>query len=872
MSVAFQGRRSGPSSPRTVWDSRLGNCVDAGIAGVIFVAPLFMGGRHPLGKLVFVAIVCATAIAWLLRQCVATEARWERSWTHWIIVGGVALILLQLVPLPQNFLRVLSPSMQEHVPLWTQGGDLRLGTWSQVSLYPDATCGGLVMFVSCAMLFIVVAQHTSKIADIERLLRWLAISITVMAVIGLVQLMAGNGKFLWTYEYPQTTADGVARGAFSNPNHFSHFLALGIGAVIYCLCRKEPTDNRSTLTGRCTSARFAGPAFVAICFAVLLSLSRGGTLACGIGTTICFVLLWRKSLLERRQAVSLFGAGLLLIIAFCAFGVESVENELQKLWPSDDANFSQQLARTHIWSANLRAIPEFAVLGSGVGTHRYVYHPWFDQHVSSEFSHAENGYLQVLLETGVPGLALLLTGIVAVLFFCVQTIRRSRSERVTACAIAVFCGLIVSALHSIVDFVWYIPACMSVAVILAACALRLYRLTDERVSSVKPHVFFKRPVWIAACTVVALTATGMIVDRVAPSMAATHWDSYRIGQFAAEHSSALEDPKWRRALTESSIRDLRLTVACDPNHVRAHGQLAQMLKHQFNSMQKTTRNPMALGDIRGAAFASQFDSRESLRKWLVVAVGENLTTLEQALHHTTRALRLCPVEGLAYLQLSELAFLLNAPDSTQDVLLQEASRLRPRESAILMHRAVRAVDAGEDETAIKLWQQSFENSDQKPLILSQLAPLLPPEALLSVFELDSDQLLQVMWIYKSREQMKNVQFVGQRYLEVAEPEARAGSGTKSAGIWQRISSVHRVLGNSESTLEALGRAARSAPSNFTLRRQYGLELLKHNQYQAAVTELEWCLRRQPSDRQLQEQLAKARRFAMAATDTNTAIR
>ena len=43
--------------------------VDLGLAALIFVAPLFMGGRHPVGRLAFVACACWMAIAWSLHQC-----------------------------------------------------------------------------------------------------------------------------------------------------------------------------------------------------------------------------------------------------------------------------------------------------------------------------------------------------------------------------------------------------------------------------------------------------------------------------------------------------------------------------------------------------------------------------------------------------------------------------------------------------------------------------------------------------------------------------------------------------------------------------------------------------------------------------------
>ena len=51
-------------------DNCLSYLFDVGNASVLFVAPFFMGGRHPLGCLVYVALICLTASVWLARQLI----------------------------------------------------------------------------------------------------------------------------------------------------------------------------------------------------------------------------------------------------------------------------------------------------------------------------------------------------------------------------------------------------------------------------------------------------------------------------------------------------------------------------------------------------------------------------------------------------------------------------------------------------------------------------------------------------------------------------------------------------------------------------------------------------------------------------------
>ena len=66
---------------------------------------------------------------------------------------------------------------------------------------------------------------------------------------------------------------------------------------------------------------------------------------------------------------------------------------------------------------------------------------------------------------------------------------------------------------------------------------------------------------------------------------------------------------------------------------------------------------MDIGQIRDAAIASQFPSREALSEWLGRAIGEHQKLLYRALWHARQAVMRCPLQGEAYLFLAELVFL-----------------------------------------------------------------------------------------------------------------------------------------------------------------------------------------------------------------------
>ena len=134
---------------------------DGGILAMLFVAPLFMGGRHPLGQLVAALVALATAALWLARQAVLRDGGWIRTGCEWLLLAGFAVLLLQLAPLPESLLAKISPALTQQFPLWFSHSDasFQLGSLGQASLTPDWTREGLALYLGYALFFWVVAQR-----------------------------------------------------------------------------------------------------------------------------------------------------------------------------------------------------------------------------------------------------------------------------------------------------------------------------------------------------------------------------------------------------------------------------------------------------------------------------------------------------------------------------------------------------------------------------------------------------------------------------------------------------------------------------------------------------------------------------------------
>jgi O-antigen ligase/tetratricopeptide (TPR) repeat protein len=888
-------------------DSCLLQIVDGGLAGVIFLVPLLMGGRHALGQLVLTALSVTVAVAWASRQSLRKDAAWRPTWATPLIFAGLAIVGLQLIPLPPWLLAMLSPHTSDILPAWGEGAATAalLGHWTCLSFTPSETLAGLVIFLDFALLFFVVAQRTERIDDVERLLRWCALSAVGMALFGIVQLVAGNGKFFWFYEHPFACASDVAKGSFSNRNHFTQFLALGTGPLIWwlqdSLHRVRPPAGASGR--RCETVRgnaelttyFLGLALGIVLFAGLLSLSRGGIAAMLLAVAICTAVYYRAALVGRRFVATLAVAGLLIGVSLVVFGYDRVSNRLEDFSAGSLERLDQLAGRRTVWAAAARALPDGLAFGSGVGSFHAVAPRYIDTWMEdTEYTHAENCYLQIAVETGVAGLALALAGVVLCLSWCIGGIRSSVAARLRVCAAALAGSLAASAVHATVDFVWYVPGCMAMAAILAACALRVRQLHGEgrqtksepwaadsgqrkrsgicvsspiaRSSSSpsRPSSRAPRLPWPTVAAGLALVGGWMIVNGTGPALAQLDWDEYLLArgtvrQATLETSSAEQESLWLW------LADLEDVVRWQPTHRSAHLALAETHRRLFDALQKSGDNPMSLADIREAAIASHFASREALVNWLSRAVGTPREHLERALYHTRKALAISPLQGRAYVYLAELSFLVGGDHAVARDCIEQALRVRPFDGDVLFAAANEALRAGDTERWVDYAKRAFRCGRRiQQQILSGLVAGLPAEGLPAMLDFvlgdlqpDLGSLRYLHGECAKRFRPEQLIALRQSWAQKAEAEAASRPAVEAAPIWLEAQQLYSGLGENDAALKCARNGVECDPGNFANHYQLALCLLHGQLFAEAELHLRWCLQRMPDNPAVESKLREA---------------
>ncbi|MDG2408645.1 MAG: hypothetical protein P8M53_06540, partial [Pirellulales bacterium] len=172
--------------------------VDLCLIAILFFAPLFMGGRHPVGRFVFVSITAIMAIAWLVRQCLLQRAVWRSTAGQWLFFAACCLVLFQVFPISSEWMTTLAPSTTDLLSLWSQGE--QFGNWSYLSFNPQSTKYGLAILFAYGITFLITVQRVETLADVQMILKWIAFATIGLAILGLIQYLLKGENILWAYD------------------------------------------------------------------------------------------------------------------------------------------------------------------------------------------------------------------------------------------------------------------------------------------------------------------------------------------------------------------------------------------------------------------------------------------------------------------------------------------------------------------------------------------------------------------------------------------------------------------------------------------------------------------------------------------------
>ncbi|SOB80552.1 O-antigen ligase [Sphingomonas guangdongensis] len=442
-----QRRRSRHERGGTISDLGL----DFVLATGLFLALALLGGgsvgwtpAYMLATLIVIA--AAVMLAWRTGfrtiACLPLAARFG-------LIGIAVLPLLQLVPLP--------PALWQQLP----GQELRLGTlslagladtWQPLSLEPASTAITALLAAGFTVLTALLLELEAR--PFRRVMAVAAGVVVAGMAIGLLQVLNDGWPHL---QINRSSANLL--GFQANKNH----MALTIACAMVLVGLVVAKDLLGTRRGRVAAVAFAALALVCI----VATNSRAGLALGGIAGLIVLADAMRQVPLRWRLAALALGALLIAAVVgsdvFRVVGdrVGDVDDDLR--WSFLD------------WSWPL--VARYWSTGSGFGSFATLFaaHEQLAWVKPTYVNALHNDYLQLVLEGGVAGCAVLALLVIGVLQSVAvwRTLPPGDPRRTEA--VAAYVILLLFALHSLVDYPLRRPAAAVFAALALAGVLRLWR-------------------------------------------------------------------------------------------------------------------------------------------------------------------------------------------------------------------------------------------------------------------------------------------------------------------------------------------------------------------------------------------------------------
>jgi hypothetical protein len=457
------------------------------VYGIAATIPIIFGAVHPLVAGCYVFVIFTGLGGWLLLNR-THQAMHSPSFLTVVPIILITYMLLQSVPMPLDWLDVLSPCRAERVRMVNE---LAGTDFQHISLSENGPVGLYrCFFLIAAMLYYFsVKRLIVNLQKFQEILIVCLVAVGVVeAVYGLIQFINPQIGVLWLAN-PQRAAHGtiIYKNQYAGLLNMIWPLALASGVCAYIRKRKrvntrqgirhrikEHAEEVSTTQLQAPLMIFAAATMI---LAILFSLSRGGILAMVlVASMLVFVLPFSKT-----RKIGVLAVFVCLITAYGALlGLDTLVSRFDSL---DDSGAH----RLDIYLSSLPMLKDHWLTGIGLGSYGLLsplYLKGFPANVIYDSVH--NEYLESAIELGLPVATLffswILVGMVkfmAGLVFGKKTRDLDLDRRVIG--VAAFCGLCGFLIHGLIDFGWRLPVnVIYCATLLAICVASMQQRTWQK--------------------------------------------------------------------------------------------------------------------------------------------------------------------------------------------------------------------------------------------------------------------------------------------------------------------------------------------------------------------------------------------------------
>lgn len=591
------------------------------------------------------------------------------------------------------------------------------------SVVPAETLQAAVPFL-LAFAFAVLAAILFDTRRSRRFFLWgVIVNTSFLACWGLIQRAGGGNQILPGIE--NTFANSMPFASFIYKNAGAAALLPAMPAVVVIWWSLNRRDRSS---GYASESRFAFLLDVRklslTCLSVLLiagllaSLSRGAWIAAGVtAVTLGVAAAWRyrrvrgSRALGERQVWIAGAAVVAMVLVTAATGIGMSVRERAEQISIENVSLDQRWAH---WRDGITTAWAHFPTGSGLGTYGYATLAHQDETHRSWFREAHNQYLEVFTESGLIGLAIVLSAMAWLMSVSVQLIRREVGREKQGWGWIGLALLIAGGLQSMIDFVLVIPANL----FLYASLIGIVGATERRTRPpISRDSADQRNGWKAFDAIVSLQRRPVfhLVVTLLFLLTAFHLSQKEVASkdaiSATSLASAAERPSDREV--EQSVAQLNDAIAAQPRRStlylrRAHWRLVEYRLAVLESAQQEGTalgwQDTAIENIFVAISRMPPQARGKLRQGLRETPEMN-RRLEEALGDLAMSLQCNPLEPDAHLLGAMLSPLAEMPVESW---LNNSARLSNNSSQKLYCNGVLAFHVGETDLALDQWSRSIE--------------------------------------------------------------------------------------------------------------------------------------------------------------------
>ncbi|MFH1935724.1 MAG: O-antigen ligase family protein [Pseudomonadota bacterium] len=365
-------------------------------------------------------------------------------------------ILLQFLPLPDFFVRIISP---ETYGLYHDTiGLLEPVNGMPLSINQKESLSEFFRYGAYASFYILSVQLLSRKQFFKKTLNTVIVFVSLLAFLAILQHFTADGKIYWFKELSR----GTPFGPYVNRNHFAGLVGMIFPLVLAMFLYHKPRVNYSGLRTRLAeffSYRtvntyfLLGAGLVLLGVSVFLSLSRGGIISLCLATCVFGVLMARQGV-DRGRSFMILAVFSFVLLSVGWFGWDPIFERFNRI-----RNPAGEITESRIprWKDSLEITRDYPVTGTGFGTFADAYKGYQISEAGAVVAHAHNDYIELAIEGGLIAAGLASWFLISILGTYRHFLRR-RDSYCIYLYLGGLAGLSFILFHSIVDFNLHIGA------------------------------------------------------------------------------------------------------------------------------------------------------------------------------------------------------------------------------------------------------------------------------------------------------------------------------------------------------------------------------------------------------------------------------